>query len=201
MSHDMLGKIVIALTNMPQYWGLLLDVIEKMTKPEFAQELAKFAKKQACWVVTIFAIIRNQFNPSKFVGESWSIESKETDARSVALAELDLTKIQFVTMLKGNETSITGEEKLKRLKESNYIRLDADVFFTLWENQHLIPESWKEKVNENTRYIFFDGTVLRRSDGDRCVLYLYWRDGAWRWGVDWLDYDWSASRPSAVLAA
>jgi hypothetical protein len=75
------------------------------------------------------------------------------------------------------------------------------IFLTLWENQHLIPESWKEKVNGNTRYIFFDGTVLRRSDGDRYVLYLYWGDGQWRWHVRWLVYGWDGNRPSAALAS
>lgn len=149
----------------------------------------------------VITIARNRFNPNKFIGDGWSILNDETDARSIALTELDLTKVQQVTMLKDGETYVKGEEKLKRLKASDYIRLDADIFLTLWENQHLIPESWKEKVNGNTRYIFFDGTVLRDSGGDRCVLYLYWSDGAWRWFVGWLGLDWIDDSPSAVLAS
>ena len=146
-------------------------------------------------------INRNRFNPSRFVGDGWSIQSDETDKRSIALTELDLTKVQHVTMLLDGETYVNGEEKLKRLKVSSYIRLDADIFLTLWENQHLIPESWKEKVNGNTRFIYFDGTVLRRSDGRRYILYLYWGDGGWYWRVDWLGHDWRGNRPSAVLAS
>ena len=148
----------------------------------------------------VVAINRNRFNPKKFIGDGWSIQSDETDARSIALTELDLTKVELRTMLKDGETYIKGEEKLKRLKASGLVRLDADIFLTLWENQHLIPESWKEKVNGNTRYIFFDGTVLRDSVGRRCVLYLYWHVGAWSWDVIWLDVGWDASDPSAVLA-
>lgn len=149
----------------------------------------------------VISINRGRFNPKSFIGEGWSIVADETDQRSVALTELDLTKVQHVTMLKDGETYVKGEEKLKRLKKDGRIRLDADVFLTLWENQHLIPESWKEPINGNTRFVYFDGTVLRHSDGDRCVLYLYWPDGQWRWLVHWLGDDWGAFNPSAVLAS
>ena len=201
-SLDMLGKIMIALTVMPQYWGLVLDVVEKMAKPEFARELAKFARRETCWAaVAVIKIVRNRFNPAEFIGVGWSIVVDETDARSTEITELDLTKVQHVTMLRDRETYVKGEEKLKRLKSSDYIRLDADIFLVLWENQHLIPESWKEKVNGNRRFIYFDGTVLRVSDGRRYVLCLYWSGGAWGWDVGWLDRGWFASRPSAVLAS
>ena len=86
-------------------------------------------------------------------------------------------------------------------RSENYVRLDAAVFLTLWRNLHLIPEQWKEKVNGNTRFIFFDGTVLRDPNGIRCVLYLYWVDGKWRWDYGWLDAVWGASALSAVLAS
>lgn len=49
MDYSVLGKIMIALTKISQYWGLLLDVIEKMSDPDFASELAKFARKELCW--------------------------------------------------------------------------------------------------------------------------------------------------------
>jgi hypothetical protein len=184
----------------PQYWGLLLDIIEKMARQkEFARELEKFARRETCWHKFI-PIARGRFNPAKFIGKGWSIIMEETDTRSTALTELDLTKVQHVTMLQSGG-SIKGEEKLKRLKSSDYIRLDVDIFLMLWENQHLIPESWKESINESTRFVYFDGTVLRRSDGDRCVLCLYWGDGRWRWDVVWLGYNWDSNNPSAVLAS
>lgn len=148
----------------------------------------------------IVPIYHNRFNPKKFLGDGWSIQNDETDARSIALTELDLTKVELVTMLKDGETCIQGEEKLKRLKSSDYIRLDADIFLALWENQHFIPESWKEKVNGNIRYIFFDGTVLQSPLGGRCVLFLYWGGGEWFWDCYWLDDDWQCCHLSAVLA-
>jgi hypothetical protein len=150
---------------------------------------------------SIIAITRGLSTPASFIGPGWSIAADETDSRSMALTELDLNKVRLVTMLNEGEKYIGGEEKLRRLKSSDYIRLDADIFLTLWENQHLIPESWKEKVNGNIRYIFFDGTVLRDSDGNGCVRFLCWDGGQWDWNVYWLGNDWNENYPSAVLAS
>ena len=43
-------------------------------------------------------------------------------------------------------------------------------------------------------------TILLNPDGNRNVLYLYWNDGKWNWNYNWLDNDWNANNPSAVLA-
>ena len=138
------------------------------------------------------------FNPA-FVGGGFRID--EEDKNSLKLTEVNLSKVSLETMLEEGETRVNGEEKLKRLKKAKHIRLDAKVFQTLWENQELIPASWKEKTNGNTTYIFFDGTVLRDSDGDRYVLYLYWFGDRWDWDGRWLGRDWRASLPSAVVAS
>lgn len=139
------------------------------------------------------------FDPVTFIGEGWSIV--EQDERSLKLTEVDLSKVQFETMLKHGETSVVGEEKLKRLIASGNIRLDAKVFQTLWENQHLIPEAWKQLTNGNTTYVFFDGTILQDSDGHRFVMYLFWYGGEWSWYFFWLGSKWRAFYPSAVLAS
>ena len=140
------------------------------------------------------------FDPVKFFGEKgWII--KEEDERSLALVEIDPGAIQLEHMLKSKETSITRKERLKRLKQADYLRLDAKIFQTFWENQHLIPESWKENTNCNTTFVYFDGTDLQDPNGHRCVLYLYWNGGEWRWHCDWLGYGWRVHDPSAVLAS
>lgn len=148
----------------------------------------------------IISVDRSQpFDPVKFLGKGWSID--EQDERSLALTEIDLTKVHLETMLEQGERSIKGEEKLRRLKKAGHICLDAKIFQTLWENQILIPERWKEKTNGSTTYIYFDGTVLRSPDGDRYVLCLFWHDGQWGWHCGWLGPDWHAPAPSAVLAS
>lgn len=43
-------------------------------------------------------------------------------------------------------------------------------------------------------------TILRNSNGNRYVLYLYWDGGEWYWHYFWLDNKWNANNPSAVLA-
>ena len=152
------------------------------------------------------------FNPTKFLGEGWSIwkgpadgdglsGDEEQDERSLDLTELDISKVQLVTCLHGDEDYIKGEERLKRLKKAKFIRLDAQIFLTLWQNQHLIPESWKEKTNGNTTYIFFDGISLRSPLGDRYSLCLFWRGGEWLWLCFWLGRDRFSDDPSAVLAS
>ncbi len=177
--------------------------IINLTPKEFGERFTAFLKNGGRVVVgepKVITIDRTSaFDPVAFIGEGWSIV--EQDERSLALTEVDLTKVSFETMLKDGEKTVVGEEKLKRLIASGDIRLDAKVFQTLWENQHLIPEAWKQPTNGNTTYVFFDGTVLRRSSGSRYVLYLCWRDGEWDWRCRWLDDVWRAARPSAVLAS
>ena len=141
------------------------------------------------------------FNPTEFIEEGWTIIAEETDTRSTALTELDLTKVQFVTMLKDGESFINGEEKRKRLKKDGRIRLDANAFLTLWEKQYLIPESWMERVNGNRRFIYFDGTVLQNSINQRCVLCLFClENGRWGWDASQLDSNYYYNNQSAVLA-
>jgi len=137
------------------------------------------------------------FDPATFIGAGWTIE--EQDKRALALNQIDLTEVMFETTLEKKEKSIIGEERLKRLKSMNRIRLDAGVFKTLWDNQHLIPLKWREQPNGNTTFIFFDGTVLLNPNGNRFVLWLYWDDGRWSWDYCWLANDWDANSSSAVL--
>lgn len=142
---------------------------------------------------TILTIDRSRpFDPAKFIGKGWSIA--EQDERSLVLSEVNLRNIRLETMLKDGEGSVQGEEKLRRLKKSGHIRLDAKVFYALWENKSLIPESWKGKT------IYFDGTILQNPDGNRYVLYLFWSGDEWRWYCLWLKRGWYGDNPSAVLA-
>jgi hypothetical protein len=132
-------------------------------------------------------------DPAEFLGKGWSIV--EQDERSLALTEVDISKICLETMLKDGETRVSSEDRLRRLKEAGHVRLDAKIFQTFWENKERIPESWKKKD-----VIVFDGTELQSPHGDRYVLYLYWYGVGWDWNYYWLGNDWRAGYPSAVLA-
>lgn len=153
------------------------------------------------------------FNPAEFIGVGWSIwrgpadgkgleGEEERDLRSTVLTHLDLNKVQLVTCLKRGERVTTGEERIKRLKADGHIRLDENIFKMFWENQALIPEHFKERVNGNIQFIFFDGIVLRSPRGRRSTLCLFFSNGgSWCWDFDWLDYDRLVGYPSVVLAS
>ncbi len=207
VSIDQSHSVIQALANNVDWSVLDGDMLqEKIIKnqKEVGKQFTLFLKNGGKVIVDsprVISIDRSiPFDPTTFIGNGWSIE--EQDERAIALTEINLTEVMFDSTLEKGEKSIKGEDKLKRLKEkTNRIRLDAGIFKTLWENQILIPEKWKEQTNGNTTFIFFDGTVLRDSSGSRCVLCLYWDDGGWRWFCYWLGRAWRANDPSAVLAS
>jgi hypothetical protein len=137
------------------------------------------------------------FSPSQFMDHE-GLEIEEQDKRSIVLREIDSAAITLESMLQG-ETAISGEEHLRRLMQTGHTRLDAKVFQTLWENQHLIPEYWKGTAND-PKHIFFDGTVLKNQRG-RYVISMHWdKDSEWKWAYCRLDRgDWKAENLSAVL--
>jgi hypothetical protein len=140
------------------------------------------------------------FNPARFIGMGWTGTIEEQDERSLALTEVDISQIHLETCLKPGEEYIKGEEKIQRLKSTGHIRLDGKVFQTFLENKHLIPEWWKEKTNESSTFIFFDGTIFRDYQrGLLCVFFLCWFNGRWHWDYDCLERNWRSHDRSALL--
>jgi len=137
------------------------------------------------------------FDPAQFMDHQ-GLEIEEQDKQSILLEAIDSSDIALESMLQ-SETVISGEEHLRRLKKIGHTRLDAKVFQTLWENQHLIPEHWKGTAKD-PKHIFFDGTVLKNQYG-RYVISLYWDKGKkWRWTYCRLDIGgWKAEDLSAVI--
>lgn len=202
----------------PGYMGWCMFMNERLTNLHAltSKALGKDPEPEKQGIVStsnIISIDRTKpFDPVAFIGKGWSFwrgpidgngleGDMEQDERSLAITEVDLNKIHPVTTLKGKEKGITGEENLRRLKASGDIRLDAKVLETFWGNQHLILESWKEKTNGLTTYIFFDGTFLRSPSGNRSALYLFFDGGQWYWYYLWLGHGRSVSSPSVVSAS
>ncbi len=207
MSKPTIGQshtVIQTLANNVNWDVLDHTILQKIVNDptEAGKQFTAFLKNGGKVIVDSPRIINIDrsipFDP-KFIGEGWSIE--EQDEKSLALTEINFSEVMFNSTLEKGEKSIKGEDNLKRLKEKNCIRLDAGIFKTLWENQILIPEKWKEKTKGNITYIFFDGTILRSSRGHRSVLCLYWLDGRGYWLCIWLENDWDANAPSAVLAS
>jgi hypothetical protein len=144
------------------------------------------------------------FDPVNFLGKDWGIE--EQDKRSLVLSEIDLVSCLFETCLEKGESSITGKEKLRRLKaKKNFIRLDARFFLALWRDYEVNKENCVLEMLYRTRgikYLDFFGTILRHPNGDRDVLYFCRDDvGQWDWYYHWLDIDWNAGHFSFGCAS
>lgn len=202
VSIDQSHSVIQALANNVDWSVLDGDMLQEqiIKNPKEAGKQFTAFLKNGGKVSRLTSIDRSiPFDPKTFIGDGWSIE--EQDERAIALTKIDLTEVMFDSTLKKGEKSIKGKDKLWRLKEkTNCIRLDAGIFKTLWENQILIPEKWKEKTNGNTTFIFFDGTVLRNCIGHHFVLFLCWNDGVWLWDCIWIGHGRNANSPSAVLA-
>lgn len=142
------------------------------------------------------------FNPTEFIGPDW--KEAERDERSYALTEIDFSQVLLETCLEKNEDRITGETKLKRLKEKELIRLGGQQFLALWLDYQANKENsvleWLRKTRGIT-YLDFPGLVLLYPDGSRYVLYLFWYGGQWYWDYYWLDYVWDGRHFSAALAS
>jgi len=143
---------------------------------------------------------RRSFDPQNFLGSSWKIDEL-VGKRSGN--NLDAGKLVGKDYFKKGESSINGEERLRRIKaNADDVQLDADDFLALWEEKGHITLHWLYETKGIT-WLSFWATILRRSDGDRRVLYLY-RDGygSWRWHDRSVGSDsWDAGSPAAVLVS
>ena len=164
------------------------------------------------------SFLTKQFDPAEFIGKGWTIwkgpsdgdglsGEEDMDKRSLSLTEIDIASLFFENCLKGDEKSITGEEKLRRLKEEKpeLTRLGGNIFLGLWSDYQANRENSVLKMLYQTRkirFIDFPGLILRNPHGDRDVLYLYRDDGGeWDWSGRWLGNDWDADDLSAVRAS
>ena len=144
-----------------------------------------------------------EFDPADLVGKDWKDAPGEEDKRSLCLKEVDFAKAKFVHCLKGEESSIKGEEKLFRLKENNEIRLGANVFTGLWKDYQshkknsVLERLYRAGMIKN--YLDFFGTILLDPNDERRVLILWRDDDGWHQAVYWLRDDWLIGNLSAVL--
>lgn len=71
--------------------------------------------------------------------------------------------------------------------------MPANVLDYLLANTELIPNDWKNKK------VFFWGSIYCDSSGRFCVRYLYLNCSEWDWHYYWLDCDFDANRPAALV--
>jgi hypothetical protein len=196
--------------------SLQTKVINLMPE-EFGKRFTAFLHS-GCRIIIIgnLKLIPNwRFNPVEFIGGDWttwkgSIDSdglsgeEDVDLRSLNLIEIELAKFLFETCLKAGEKSITGEEKLRRLKEKpEFIRFGSNEFYALWLDYQANKESsileWLYR-NFGVTFMDFMGQILRDPRGRRDVLCFRRGNGRWIWDYPRLDLQWSARNPSIGCA-
>ena len=131
-----------------------------------------------------------------FVPEGWKVEEHKKMGQLV----FDPAKVKlYLSRNQQNGKRIKGNELRKEL--ANEPVLNANVLDYLLAHPELIPEEWKKDEKDNTRYIYFWGTIYRYSSGYLCVRCLCWSGGSWDWNDHWLDGGWFGNNPAAVLAS
>lgn len=135
--------------------------------------------------MTILSLRDITFHPTSFFHshrDTWSIQSQ--DARSLALDEIDLDKIEFISVLKEDEEHLDyfSFEVFNRLHAINGILLDGRVPSALLDafNDHSpIPASWKEKTDSRFAGIYFPGSILLHGDNFNSFAGLSYYEGSW----------------------
>lgn len=136
------------------------------------------------------------YDVTPYIPDGWKIEEHKKGGE----IEFDASRITLhLDEGQKDGRTIVGNELRKRLADKPV--LNACVLDHLLANTNLIPEAWKTNEDGSTRYTFFWGTIYRDEDGDLCVRCLYWGDGQWYWCSNWLDREWDAEDPAAILAS
>ncbi|MBI2033950.1 MAG: hypothetical protein HYT13_02530 [Candidatus Liptonbacteria bacterium] len=130
-----------------------------------------------------------------FVPSGWKVEEHQKGGQF----RFDPTQVEFWLSEPQRKGKVIEGVKLRKGLAGKPV-LNANVLDYLLAHPHLIPEEWKRDSEGHIRYIFFWGTIYRRSDGGLCVRYVYWDSGRWSWSYFWLDYGWDVHSPAALRA-
>lgn len=162
-------------------------------------------------------LLTKQFDPTIFIGEGWATwkgpidgdglsGEEDIDPRSLALTEIKPDNFIFKISLKKGENSISGEEKIRRLKEEKpeIVRFAGNVFLGLWLDYEANKENsileWLH-INFGVTSMDFPGQIIRHPNGYPIILYLRrGGDGEWNWGCFWLGGQWNVGNPSTGCA-
>lgn len=108
---------------------------------------------------------------------SHQVIETEIDERSLRLTEIDLSKVILLNVLRDGEREIDGEERMRRIKATGHIRLDAFIMRDILKDPKCIPASWEKYC------VTFDGTIFESS----VLWWLRGKYGEWSSCVSCLD--------------
>jgi len=199
--------------------GYGVDDVTKLRSPEILLQFLLVLQGLATVVRANFKLALTAiFSPVEFIGLGWSVWKGPVDGNGVEGDEecvtepdiVDFEQIVLETHLQGDDTSVHGEEKMRRARASKNRQLGGKAFLALWNNWRACKAAGKpedsileklRKAKKIGNVVYFFGLTLRDSDGARCVLCLCFNVGGWGWDYDWLGNHWHASGPSVALAS
>ena len=125
-----------------------------------------------------------------FVPNGWKVEEHKKDGQ----CKWDAAQVALYLSDPQKEGKTIEGNKLRTELNGKPV-LNANVLDYLLKHPHLIPEEWEDK------YVFFWGTIYRRSGGRLGVRCLYWDFNGWQWGSSRLVADWRDHHPAALRAS
>lgn len=141
-----------------------------------------------------------------YTPDGWSIESNKKggvvklEKRADGQLYIDGKKVVLFRSKKQLNGKTMVGHKLREEVSGKEI-LNAIILDYLLAHPELIPENWKKDEEGNTIYIFFWGTIYRRSGGSLFVRCLFWLGSQWNWRCSWLDVVFGGVNPAALLAS
>ncbi len=151
----------------------------------------------------------NSFNIERFPNYGYGQYIAGQNERSLIIDELRLSSVSLLTTIPRGDILVSPKDHQEKLKSGGYIKLDAKIFETLWDDQQLIPESWKKYSR-----IDFEGTEFGSKQFPRSTdfLTLKWElvakkdragnlytDFAWMWHYHSCDdYRYGGQRTAVV---
>jgi hypothetical protein len=197
--------VVSALVQNVNWDELNMDDLQKFVicNPTGAGAQLTLFLKNGCRVsIGDMKIATAPFDPVTLIGLDWEVIADEHDKRNDGVTEVDFNAVDFPTCLKEDESRVTGEDKLKRLKASGQILYGANAFMGTWKDYQSRKENSVLETLFRTKgitYLDFFGDVLLSPSGDRFVLYFCRLvDGGWLWRYNWLGNALSAKIRSVV---
>lgn len=123
----------------------------------------------------------SETHAADLIPEGWAV------VEDVEPSEFNISDLEFISFLEGDEQYVAGEEMRKRAVtlRGNLGLCDGK---RLLAGQNEIPEDLRSK------YIALPGTVLRNPGGSLSVPFLFWCGFRWFMGFFWLEVVWGGSR-------
>lgn len=188
----------------------LQDLIEAANGGKLGPALTKWLGDKGWFPRPPPLVIDRSISPVCRLGPEWSVwlgpadgngleGEPDVDPRAGAVTTFDVSKVRFLSGLVEGESSITGEERLKRLRIGTDIQIDAQTFWALYTEKGQVTLRWLHDFY-GVNWIEELGTILRCPDGRRYSLVLdSFYDGSWDWGFRQLCNNCDADNPAIGL--